>query len=120
MAREKRFSERLTNPRKRWKFSDMDLASRTKWVEYSQAKDAMFEHTDTDHSPWFVVDADDKKAARLNCITHLLSQIDYHLMRHIILNVYIQSYLKKWFALFQIDSLLSSNKKVSSEPRAGD
>jgi polyphosphate kinase 2 len=79
---EKRFSERLTNPRKRWKFSDMDLASRTKWVEYSQAKDAMFEHTDTDHSPWFVVDADDKKAARLNFIAHLLSQIDYHPIKH--------------------------------------
>ena len=50
----------------------------------------------------------------------LMPQIDYHLMRHIILNVYIQIYLKKWFSLFQIDSLLSSNKKVSSEPRAGD
>ena len=50
----------------------------------------------------------------------LMPQIDYHLTRHIILNVYIQIYLKKWFSLFQIDSLLSSNKKVSSEPRAGD
>mgnify|MGYP000858962511 CR=1 FL=1 len=74
---EKRFSERLNNPLKRWKFSDMDLISRTKWIEYSQAKDVMFEHTDTDKSPWFVVDADDKKAARLNCIQHLLNQIDY-------------------------------------------
>jgi polyphosphate kinase 2 len=74
---EKRFSERLSNPLKRWKFSDMDLISRTKWIEYSQAKDVMFEHTDTDNSPWFVVDADDKKAARLNCMQHLLNQIDY-------------------------------------------
>lgn len=79
---EKRFNKRLTNPLKRWKFSEMDLASRSKWVEYSQAKDVMFEHTDTDHSPWFVVDADDKKAARLNCIDHLLSQIDYHPIKH--------------------------------------
>jgi polyphosphate kinase 2 len=74
---EKRFSERLSNPLKRWKFSDMDLISRTKWIENSQAKDVMFEHTDTDNSPSFVVDADDKKAARLNCMQHLLNQIDY-------------------------------------------
>ncbi|WP_339725536.1 polyphosphate kinase 2 [uncultured Paraglaciecola sp.] len=79
---EKRFKKRLTDPLKRWKFSSMDLASRSKWVEYSQAKDAMFEHTDTEQSPWFVVDADDKKAARLNCIDHLLSQIDYHPIEH--------------------------------------
>jgi polyphosphate kinase 2 len=76
-VQEARFSERLSNPLKRWKFSDMDLISRTKWIEYSQAKDVMFKHTDTDKSPWFVVDADDKKAARLNCIQHLLNQIDY-------------------------------------------
>jgi polyphosphate kinase 2 len=79
---ETRFNKRLINPKKRWKFSVMDLASRSKWVEYSQAKDAMFEHTDTEKSPWFVVDADDKKAARLNCIDHLLSQIDYHPVKH--------------------------------------
>ena len=79
---EHRFNKRLTDPKKRWKFSDMDLASRSKWVEYSQAKDAMFEHTDTDQSPWFVVDADDKKAARLNCIDHMLSQIDYHPVKY--------------------------------------
>jgi polyphosphate kinase 2 len=79
---EKRFAKRLTDPIKRWKFSDMDLASRSKWVEYSQAKDVMFEHTDTAESPWFVVDADDKKAARLNCIDHLLTQINYHSVKH--------------------------------------
>jgi polyphosphate kinase 2 len=78
----KRFTKRLSDPKKRWKFSDMDLASRSKWVEYSQAKDAMFAHTDTNQSPWFVVDADDKKAARLNCIYHLLAQIDYHPVKH--------------------------------------
>lgn len=79
---EKRFTERLTNPLKRWKFSDMDLVSRRKWVEYSQARDKMFKHTDTQKSPWFIVDADDKKPARLNCIYHLLQQIDYHPVHH--------------------------------------
>ena len=80
---EKRFTKRLTDPIKRWKFSDMDLASRSKWVEYSQAKDDMFAHTDTAESPWFVVDADDKKAARLNCIDHLLRQVNYHSVKHL-------------------------------------
>jgi polyphosphate kinase 2 (PPK2 family) len=79
---EKRFSERLSNPLKRWKFSDIDLVSRSKWMEYSVAKDVMFEYTDTDKSPWFVVDADDKKAARLNCIRHLLKQIEYKPIKH--------------------------------------
>jgi len=55
----------------------MDLFSRSKWVEYSKAKDAMFEATDTSTSPWFVVPSDDKKAARLNMISHLLAQVDY-------------------------------------------
>ena len=80
---EKRFTKRLTDPIKRWKFSDMDLASRSQWVEYSQAKDDMFAHTDTDESPWFVVDADDKKASRLNCIDHLLRQVNYHSVKHL-------------------------------------
>lgn len=74
---EKRFSERINNPVKRWKFSAMDLESRQKWVEYSKAKDEMFAYTDTKQSPWFVVSGDNKKKARLNCIHHLLSQIDY-------------------------------------------
>lgn len=74
---EERFLERLSNPLKRWKFSEMDLASRSRWVEYSKAKDMMFAYTDTKHCPWYVVDADDKRAARLNCITHLLQQIPY-------------------------------------------
>ena len=55
----------------------MDVLSRTKWVDYSKAKDEMFAYTDTKQSPWFVVEADDKRRARLNCITHLLSQIKY-------------------------------------------
>jgi polyphosphate kinase 2 len=74
---EKRFKERIENPLKRWKFSAMDLKSREKWAEFSKAKDEMFHHTDTRFSPWFVVDGDSKKKARLNCIAHFLSKIPY-------------------------------------------
>ena len=74
---EKRFKERINNPLKRWKFSPMDLKSREKWAEYSKAKDEMFHYTDTRISPWFVVNADSKKKARLNCIAHFLSKIPY-------------------------------------------
>ncbi|WP_298439851.1 polyphosphate kinase 2 [uncultured Ferrimonas sp.] len=74
---ERRFLERLNDPLKRWKFSPMDLQSRSRWQLYSEAKDRMFAHTDTRHSPWYVIDSDDKKKARLNCIRHLLSQIEY-------------------------------------------
>jgi polyphosphate kinase 2 len=73
----KRFEERITNPIKRWKFSEMDLQSRGLWKEYSEAKDRMLSHTSTDLSPWYLVDADDKKKARLNCIQHLLEKIPY-------------------------------------------
>lgn len=74
---EKRFTARNEDPLKRWKLSPMDLASRSRWVEYSKAKDEMFRHTDTKKSPWFVVNADIKRHARLNCISHLLEQIPY-------------------------------------------
>lgn len=74
---EKRFIERAENPIKRWKLSPMDLESRKHWVEYSMAKDVMLEHTDTALSPWHIVDANNKKRARLNCIAHLLSKIPY-------------------------------------------
>ena len=74
---ERRFKERIENPIKRWKLSPMDLKSREYWVEYSRAKDVMQQHTDTRLSPWNVVNADNKKKARLNCISHLLSQIPY-------------------------------------------
>jgi len=74
---EKRFQGRLEDTTKRWKLSPMDLASREMWVEYSKAKDEMFVHTDIKQAPWYVVDADDKKRARLNCIRHLLSMIPY-------------------------------------------
>jgi polyphosphate kinase 2 len=75
---EKRFQERMSNPIKRWKLSRMDIQSRRHWVDYSRAKDEMFAHTDTKKSPWYVVNADSKKRARLNCIAHLLQQVPYH------------------------------------------
>ncbi len=74
---ERRFQGRLDDPTKRWKLSPMDLESRTRWVEYSRAKDEMFAHTDTKQAPWYVVAADDKRRARLNTIRHLLSLIPY-------------------------------------------
>jgi polyphosphate kinase 2 len=74
---EKRFVERMRNPIKRWKLSAMDLESRKHWVEYSRAKDVMLKHTDREWAPWFIVDADNKKRARLNSIAHLLKQIPY-------------------------------------------
>ncbi len=74
---ESRFQDRMEDPKKRWKLSDMDLKSRMMWEEYSKAKDEMFKYTDIKQAPWFVVPADDKKAARLNCIAHLLLQIPY-------------------------------------------
>jgi polyphosphate kinase len=74
---ERRFQKRMNDPTRSWKLSPMDVESRSKWVEYSRAKDAMFTHCDTKQSPWRVVKADNKKCARLNCITHLLSMIPY-------------------------------------------
>ncbi|GAB3015211.1 polyphosphate kinase 2 [Bowmanella dokdonensis] len=76
-VQEKRFQSRLSNPLKRWKFSRMDLISRSRWRQYSQARNEMFEHTDTDDCPWYVVEANHKRPARLNCIHHLLSLIPY-------------------------------------------
>jgi polyphosphate kinase 2 len=74
---ERRFKSRIEDPEKRWKLSAMDLQARAKWADYSRAKDEMFRFTDTKLSPWWVVNADDKRRARLNCITHLLSQVPY-------------------------------------------
>jgi polyphosphate kinase len=74
---EARFQDRINDPTKRWKISPMDIESRDKWIEYSMAKDKMFSFTDTKQSPWFVVEGDDKRRARLNCIDHLLSLIPY-------------------------------------------
>jgi polyphosphate kinase 2 len=74
---ERRFQIRAADPKRRWKLSPMDIKSRDKWEEYSKAKDRMFDYTDIKQAPWYVVDADDKKRARLNCISHLVSQIPY-------------------------------------------
>ena len=74
---ERRFQARIEDRTRRWKLSPMDLESRTRWVEYSKAKDEMFAHTDIKQAPWYVVDADSKRRARLNCISHLLSLIPY-------------------------------------------
>jgi polyphosphate kinase 2 (PPK2 family) len=74
---ESRFQARINDPTKHWKISPMDIESRKHYVDYSIAKDKMFAHTDTKQSPWYVVEADDKKRARLNCISHLLSLIPY-------------------------------------------
>jgi len=74
---ERRFQARIHDPTKRWKLSPMDLESRSKWMEYSKAKDEMFKYTDIKQASWFVVNADNKKRARLNCISHLLSMIPF-------------------------------------------
>ncbi|HFG1906726.1 TPA: polyphosphate kinase 2 [Vibrio cholerae] len=79
---ERRFIERINTPLKRWKFSPMDLESRQRWAAYSRAKDEMFAYTDTKHCPWWVVPSDDKKRARLNCISHLLSSVEYQEIEH--------------------------------------
>ncbi len=78
---ERRFHSRVDDPLRRWKLSPIDLEARQRWVEYSRAKDDMFRATDTPDSPWFVVEADDKRRARLNCIAHLLSRVPYEPVR---------------------------------------
>ncbi|MDX6638985.1 MAG: polyphosphate kinase [Solirubrobacterales bacterium] len=74
---ERRFEARVKDPMKRWKLSPMDLKAREKWADYSRAKDEMFVHTDIKQAPWYVVNADSKRRARLNCIAHLLSMVPY-------------------------------------------
>jgi polyphosphate kinase 2 (PPK2 family) len=74
---ERRFRSRIDDPMRRWKLSETDLLSRSHWVDFSRAKDEMFVHTDISEAPWYVVEADDKPRARLNCIAHLLSVIPY-------------------------------------------
>src|SRR5213596_171060 len=73
----KRFLRRIADPMRRWKLSGMDLESHRRWYDFSRARDAMFAATDTDVAPWYVVNADDPRRARLNCISHLLSQVPY-------------------------------------------
>jgi polyphosphate kinase 2 (PPK2 family) len=74
---ERRFESRIHDRMRRWKLSDTDLLSRSRWVDYSRAKDEMFVYTDTPEAPWWVVEADDKRSARINCVAHLLTQIPY-------------------------------------------
>jgi polyphosphate kinase 2 (PPK2 family) len=74
---ERRFRARIDDPRKTWKLSDMDLESYRRWYDYSHARDAMLAATDTDIAPWYIIRADNKRRARLNCISHLLGQIPY-------------------------------------------
>jgi polyphosphate kinase len=74
---ERRFLARITDPVRQWKLSPMDLPARSRWYDYSRARDEMLEATDTKHAPWHILRTDDKKRARLNCITHLLGQIPY-------------------------------------------
>ena len=84
---ERRFQTRIDDPIRRWKLSETDLYSRSHWVDYSRAKDEMFVHTDIPEAPWYVVEADDKPSARLNCIAHLLSKIPYEPVAHEALEV---------------------------------
>ena len=79
---ERRFLDRIHNPGKRWKLSPMDLEARARWVDYAEAKDEMFAYTDIREAPWHVVDADDKKAARLNVISHLLATVPHQAVPH--------------------------------------
>ena len=84
---ERRFESRLNDPMRRWKLSVNDLATRDKWVDFSRAKDAMFVHTDIPEAPWYVVEADDKRRARINMIAHLLSTIAYVEVPHPVLKL---------------------------------
>jgi polyphosphate kinase 2 len=79
---ESRFTARIDDPVRQWKLSSMDIESYKRWYEYSRARDLMFEYTDTEHAPWYIVHSDDKKRARLNCIAHILSQIPHKKIAH--------------------------------------
>ena len=74
---EKRFQERIENEQRRWKLSPMDIESRNRWVDYSKAKDVMMANTHRPDAPWFTIEADDKRRARLNCLQHVLSKVPY-------------------------------------------
>ena len=76
-TQEDRFEQRIHDPRRRWKLSPMDTEARSRWVDYSKARDAILDHTSTPHAPWYIVDANIKRHARLNIISHLLSLVPY-------------------------------------------
>ena len=84
---ERRFQARMDDPLRQWKLSNMDLPSRERWYDYSRARDAMLQSTDTEFAPWFIVDSNDKKRARLNLISHLLSQFPYKKVKHATVNL---------------------------------
>jgi polyphosphate kinase len=77
----RRFEARIQDPLRQWKLSPVDLPSRERWYDYSRARDRMFQATDSKHAPWCIIRSDDKKRARLNCIAHLLGQVDYKRLR---------------------------------------
>jgi polyphosphate kinase 2 (PPK2 family) len=77
----RRFEARIEDPLRQWKLSRMDLPSRRRWYDYSRARDEMLQSTDTRHAPWYIVDSNDKRAARLNAIAHILSSIPYRKLR---------------------------------------
>jgi polyphosphate kinase 2 (PPK2 family) len=77
---EKRFQDRIKDPKKQWKLSPMDVEARRKWYDYAHARDDMLDVTDTGWAPWYIVDSNDKRRARLNCITHLLNLIPYEVL----------------------------------------
>jgi polyphosphate kinase 2 len=79
---ERRFMARIDDPMRQWKLSPMDLESYKRWYDYSRARDLMLEHTDSEDAPWHIVHSDDKKRARLNCISHILAQIPYKKVEH--------------------------------------
>lgn len=79
---ERRFLARINDPLRQWKLSPMDLASYRRWYDYSMARDLMFETTDSEHAPWYIVRTDDKRRGRLNCISHILSRIPYKKIPH--------------------------------------
>jgi polyphosphate kinase 2 (PPK2 family) len=79
---EKRFAARIDDPMRQWKLSPMDVESYSRWYDYSRARDAMFKATDSKHAPWVVVPSDDKRRARLNCISHILHTIPYKKIKH--------------------------------------
>src|SRR5262245_38987584 len=78
---DKRFAGRIFDPLRRWKLSPMDITSYERWYDYSRARDAMLQHTDSKHAPWFIVRSDDKRRGRLNCIAHILNTIAHKKMR---------------------------------------
>ena len=78
---DKRFSARISDPMRQWKLSPMDVESYQRWYDYSRARDVMLKKTDTKHAPWYIVRSDDKKRARLNCISHILSMIPHKKMK---------------------------------------